>query len=406
MTVRRFAVDAAVVAALAVATVLYELQWSILTPGADEVLKRGFGLGLPGDWFATQVTHWWIATGVGLATMLVRSWLPLVALAGAGAMSLVHALLPATPFMPVDLAAPVALFTVAARLNQRWLSSAGAIAAVGLAFVPPLVREASVMTPTPWGGGAFVPPTVLALAWMFGDRSRTRRAYLDQVTQRALDLERQRGQQAELAAAAERARIARELHDAVAHGLAIIVIQAQAAAGAMERRPATARSALAAIVATGRDSLAEMRRLLGLTRPDGPELAPLPGLSDLPMLIERVRATGLPVSLNQSGAAPTELPTGVGLSAYRIAQEGLTNVLKHAGPNASVEVGIHYGPDVIEVTVADTGPGAGGPANDRRGNGLRGMRERVAMLGGTFTATDRSTGGFQIAARLPLGEST
>ena len=306
MTVRRFAIDAAIVAALAVATLLYELQWNILTPATDEVLKRGFGLGLPDDWFATQVTHWWIATGVGMATMLVRSWLPLVALSGTVAMSLVHALLPATPFMPVDLAAPVAMFTVAARLNQRWLSYASAVAAVGLAFVPPLVREPSVMAPTAWGGGAFVPPTVLALAWLFGDRSRTRRAYLDQVTQRALDLERQRGQQAELAAAAERARIAREMHDAVAHGLAIIVIQAQAAAGAMERRPATARSALAAIVATGRDSLAEMRRLLGLTRPDGPELAPLPGLSDLPMLIERVRATGLPVSLNQSGTAPTD----------------------------------------------------------------------------------------------------
>lgn len=405
MSVRRFAVDAAIVAALALATALYELQWHFLMPLSEEVLKRGSVLGLPDDWFQTQLTRWWIATAAGLAAMLIRGWLPLLALAGAAGMSLVHALLPDTPFMPVDLAAPIALFAVAARAGRRWLSYTAAITAVACALIPALLREPSLVAPKAWGGGAFVPPTVLAVAWLAGDRSRTRRAYLDQVTERARDLERQRDQQAELAVAAERARIARELHDAVAHGLSIIVIQAQAAAGAMERRPATARAALAAIVATGRDSLGEMRRLLGLSRPDGPELAPLPGLADLPALVRRVRATGLPVTLDQSGT-PAELPTGVGLSAYRIAQEGLTNVLKHAGPRATVDVRVHYGGNAVEVSVVDTGPGAGGPPDERRGNGLRGMRERVAMLGGTFTARDRPTGGFQVTARLPLAEET
>jgi len=405
VTVRRLVVDAAIVAVLAVATALYELQWHILSPATDEVRKRGIGLGMPEDWFQTQMTQWWIATAAGLAALLIRSWQPLVALVGAGAMTLVHALLPDAPFMPVDLAAPIALYTLAMRPSRRWLSYAGAVAAVACAFVPALLRESTIVAPKAWGGGVFVPPAVLAFAWLFGDRSRSRRAYLDEATQRAQDLERQRDQQVELAAAAERARIARELHDAVAHGLSIIVIQAQAAAGAMERRPATARAALAAIVATGRDSLGEMRRLLGLTRPDGPDLAPLPGLSDLPMLVDRVRATGLPVTLNQSGE-PTDLPTGVGLSAYRIAQEGLTNALKHAGTDAVVDLSIHYGPDALEVTVADTGPGAGGLPDERRGNGLRGMRERVAMLGGTFSASDRPAGGFQVTARLPLAEST
>ena len=405
VTARRFAVDAAVVAALAVATVLYELQWHILVPNVEEILKRSVGLGLAPDWYQIEMTRWWVATAVGLATMLVRSRWPLIALAGAGAMTLVHALLLTTSFMPVDLAAPIALYSVAARPDRRWLSYASGLAAVACAFIPALLREATFLSPKAWGGGVFVPPTVLAFAWLFGDRSRSRRAYLVQATQRAQDLERQRDQQAELAAAAERARIARELHDAVAHGLAIIVIQAQAAAGAMERRPATARAALAAIVATGRDSLGEMRRLLGLTRPDGPELAPLPGLSDLSTLVDRVRATGLMVTLHQSGES-TDLPTGIELSAYRIAQEGLTNALKHAGPAAAVDVSIHYGPDSIEVVVADTGPGAGGPPDERRGNGLRGMRERVAVLGGTLTASDRPTGGFQVTARLPTVEAS
>ena len=405
MTVRRFAADAAVVAALGLATFLYELQWHVLTPDTQEALKRGVGLGLPDGWFQTQLIQWWVATAVGIGAMLVRSWWPLVALTGAAAMSLVHALLPDTPFMPVDLAAPVALFTLAARAHRRWLSYASAVAVVACAFAPAVLREPSILAPVAWGGGVFVPPAVLAFAWLVGDRSRTRRAYLDQAMQRARDLERQRDHQAELAAAAERARIARELHDAVAHGLAIIVIQAQAAAGAMERRPAVARAALVSIVATGRDSLGEMRRLLGMARPDGAELAPLPGLADLPALVERVCSTGLPVTLHQSGA-PADMPTAVGLSAYRIAQEGLTNALKHAGPEATVDVSVHYGPDTVEVTVADTGSGAGGPPDERRGNGLRGMRERVAMLGGTFIATDRPTGGFEVLARLPLAEAT
>jgi signal transduction histidine kinase len=245
----------------------------------------------------------------------------------------------------------------------------------------------------------------MAVAWLVGDRARTRRLYLEQVTARAQDLERDRHRQAELAVAAERARIARDLHDVVAHGLSIVVIQAQAAAGAMEKRPATARAALASIVATGRDSLAEMRRLLGLTRPEGPELAPLPGLADLPGLAERVCAAGLPVSLRIDGEAGTPSP-GVALCAYRIAQEALTNALRHAGPAATVDVILRYRADKIELTVRDTGLGAGGEPDERRGNGLRGMRERVAMLDGTVTVGDAPDGGFQVRAELPLTDES
>lgn len=399
MSLRRLAVDAAIVAVLAAATAVYEPVGRLLAmPDSAEIARK---LGEEAEWLRFQVIQWFAASAVGLAAMLVRSHLPVLSLAVTAGMTLVHATSQIAPVAPVDVAAPIALFTLAAGATRRWVSYAALGLTLACAMLPGLLAVPDQIT---WAGGSLVPPTVVALAWLFGDRSRTRRAYLDQVSQRALDLERERDQQAELATAAERARIARELHDAVAHGLSVIVIQAQAAAGSMERRPGTARAALAAIVATGRDSLTEMRRLLGLTRPDGQELAPLPGIGDLPTLVDRIRAAGLPVTLEQTGR-PADLPTGVGLTAYRVVQEALTNALKHAGPAASVTVTVHYGPDVVELTVTDTGPGAGGLPDERRGNGLRGMRERVAMLDGTLTAADGPRGGFQVRATLPVVEA-
>jgi signal transduction histidine kinase len=144
-----------------------------------------------------------------------------------------------------------------------------------------------------------------------------------------------------------------------------------------------------------------MRRLLGLDRPDETEFAPLPGAADLPALAARVRAAGLPVDLRVRGDL-TALPTGVGLSAYRIVQEALTNALKHAGPQATVHIDVCHQSGAVELTVADTGRGSGGTPDELRGNGLRGMRERVALLGGTFAAGDVAGGGFRVRARLPL----
>jgi signal transduction histidine kinase len=331
-----------------------------------------------------------------MAALLLRRRFPLVALAVTGGMALVHFTGVRIGLTPVDAAAPVALYTVA-NAARRPLSYAALAVSVGGALLPKLLA----MPAGPWREASLIPPVAMVVAWLVGDRARTRRLYLEQLTARARDLERDRDRQAELAVAAERARIARDLHDAVAHGLSIVVIQAQAAAGAMEKRPATAQAALAAIVATGRDSLAEMRRLLGLTRPDGPDLAPLPGLRDLPGLVERVRAAGLPVSLRVDGDAGAVSP-GVGLCAYRIAQEALTNALRHAGPTVTADVAVHCGSDRLELTVRDTGRGAGGEPDERQGNGLRGMRERVAMLDGTVTIGDAPDGGFQVRAVLPM----
>lgn len=391
MTQRRLAVDAAVVAVLAAATAAYEpLQRLLSTPDAAEISKK---LGQAAEFYQLQLVRWWIASAVGVAAMLVRSRFPLVALVGAAGMTMVHASAEFIPVMPVDLAAPIALFTLAAAPGRRWVS----YAALGLSLVAAYL-VAAVVGPIGWAGGSWVPPAVVALVWLFGDRTRTRRAYLDEVAARARDLERERDQQAELATAAERARIARELHDAVAHGLSVIVIQAQAAAGSMDRRPATARAALAAIVATGRDSLTEMRRLLGLTRPDDQELAPLPGVADLPTLVERIRAAGIPVTLNQTGR-PVALPTGVALTVYRITQEALTNALKHASP-ARARVLVSFGEQGLELEITDDGPG---PATERNGagQGLIGMRERVALHHGSMRTGARPEGGYAVTVRLP-----
>jgi signal transduction histidine kinase len=408
MNLRRLAIDAGIVALLAAATVAYVRRpgggWLFFTD--EKVIEK---LGGHAVWEAAMV-RWWAASAVGTGAMLMRSRLPVVALAGAAAMTLVHVTTSVIiPLLPLDAATPIALFSLAARPPSRRVSYAAFAVTLGLSFVPAL--WANRISGEGFGGGTLTPPTAVALAWLFGDRSRAQR---EQASRRARDLERERDQQAEIGAAAERARIARELHDAVAHGLSIIVIQAQAGGGALDQRPtstrtahdATARAALEAIETTGRDSLTEMRRLLGLDRPGeadpgAADLAPLPGATDLPALVARVAATGLPVKLQVTGDL-TALPTGVGLSAYRIVQEALTNALKHAGPDATVQIDVCHHPEAVELTVADTGRGAGGPVDERRGNGLRGMRERVTVLGGSLSAGDIPAGGFRVHARLPL----
>jgi signal transduction histidine kinase len=410
MKLRRLAADAGIVAVLAVATAAYVRRsdgWAYFAPDPREVVKIG-----PGVWH-TELTRWWVATGVGMSAMLLRSRFPLVAVAGATAMTAIHLTLSFFPLLPLDAAAPIALFTIAAGPGPRWLSYCALGAMLGLSAVPAVrayLEHTTALIGDALGGNGLALPAAVALSWLLGDRGRARQ---ELAARQARDLERERDQQAEIGAAAERARIARELHDAVAHGLAIIVIQAQAGAGALDRRPAatrtahdaTARTALDAIEVTGRDSLTEMRRLLGLDRPGEADLAPLPGTADLPALAARVSAAGLPVDLDLAGDLSV-LPTGVGLSAYRIVQEALTNALKYAGPQATVHVEVCQGQDAIELTVADTGRGAGGPPDELRGNGLRGMRERVALLGGTLTVGDNPGGGFQVHAHLPLAVST
>jgi len=388
--VKHLAIDAGIVAALAAATVVFirgPENWMYLFPGPKELAKIG------PEFYRAELISWWTATGVGIVAMMARSWKPMLALAGALVMGAVHILSDITPLLPIDLAAAFALYAVAATEIRRWISYTALAFALAVALFaiiwgfmsPPLFAPTSATV---------LPPSAILVAWLAGDRIRARH---EEEKQR----ERERFAEAELAVADERGRIARDMHDAVAHGLSIMVIQAQAAIGALDRRPATARAALEAIETTGRHSLGEMRRLLGLSRPEETQLAPLPGIADLTALADRVRQAGLAVSLEVTGE-PARMPGGVAASVYRIVQEALTNALKHAGPKAHADVSVHCGQERLEVTVADTGRGTGGVLDESRGSGLRGMRQRVELLGGSFSAADGAGGGFEVRARIPV----
>ena len=242
---------------------------------------------------------------------------------------------------------------------------------------------------------------IAAVAWLIGFAFYERNRRTVELTERAERAERARDSEARAAAAEERARIAREMHDVVAHSLSVMVVQAEAAEAMLDADPERARQPLAAVQETGRGALTELRRMLGVLREmadEGPALAPQPGLSGLDELARQVREAGLPVSVRVEGE-PRPLSPGIDLSAYRIVQEGLTNALKHAGP-ATAEVVVRYGPRDLVLEVRDDGRGRA--ASNGGGHGLLGMRERVALYGGDLTAGPRPEGGFALTARLPL----
>jgi len=231
----------------------------------------------------------------------------------------------------------------------------------------------------------------------------TRRAYLAELRDRAQRLEREHDQTSALAAAVERARIAREMHDSVAHHLTVIVALSDGALAAVTRSPAQAADAIRGVSSTAREALAETRRLLGILRTeDGLELRqPLPGLSDLDGLFTRVRAAGLPVRYERSGP-PGDTPPGVQLVIFRLVQEALTNTMKHAGPGASAAVRLQLEPREIRVEVDDDGAGSAGVSR-APGGGLTGMAERVGAFGGELTCGPRQPRGWRVTACLDPG---
>jgi signal transduction histidine kinase len=210
---------------------------------------------------------------------------------------------------------------------------------------------------------------------------------------------RERAQARQLAVSEERARIARELHDVVAHGVSVIAVQADAAEAALEHDPARAEAPLQAIRGSAQDALAEMRRMLGVLRADdeGSDRAPQPGLAELPELVEHARAAGVPVELELDGE-PRPLPASLDVTAYRIVQEALTNIRKHA-PGAATTVRVAWRADGIELSVRDRGPGPDGHGD---GHGLLGMRERVRIHGGRLRTGPAAGGGFEVSAELPV----
>ena len=252
---------------------------------------------------------------------------------------------------------------------------------------------------------ALVAAVIYAFAWLLGEFIGARRAYQIEVEYRLALLETERDQQATIAVAAERTRIARELHDVVAHAVSVIVVQADGAGYAIRTDPDMAEAAVRTISATGREALTELRRLLDVLRSDTEDRAsrvPQPDVTALPDLAEKVSAVGLPVELDLRGELTT-LPAAVVLGIYRIVQESLTNTLKHAGTGANASVRVERVGGLVEVEVDDNGSGHGGPHGlVSGGNGLIGMRERASVLGGTLTAGQSPRGGWQVRAILPV----
>lgn len=246
---------------------------------------------------------------------------------------------------------------------------------------------------------------ILFGVWGFGRWMRHRALAAVVLTERAEEAERNRHEQAARAVTEERARIARELHDLVAHSMGVIVIQAQGAQRALDTSPDQAREALSAIETAGRSGMAEMRRLLGMLTDDGVDAGtvPQPTLHEIPDLVERLRAAGISVDLRVEGAVRA-LPAGLELTGYRVVQEAMTNALKHAG-QVPVDVRLRYEPDWLDIEVTDQGPtDSMQPVNghDSGSHGLVGMRERVSLYGGTIDTGPTTGGGFSVHARIPL----
>jgi signal transduction histidine kinase len=309
--------------------------------------------------------------------------------------------------------------------SQAWVYLAGLGAAVLLGHVRSEL-QARVGLAVVVGGGAIVVHNdpglslgssasalvIFAFGWLVGYALRQRTERTEVAEERAVRAEREREAAARLAVAEERARIARELHDVVAHAVSVMVLQAGAVRHRMRDSDAEDRELLENVEKAGRAALAEMRRLLGAMRGDGdePERVPHPGLADLNGLIAHVRAAGLAVGLQVDGE-PVELPAGLDLSVYRIVQEALTNTLRHAAARRA-DVALSFGPHDLRIEVRDDGRGpadGGGPGGghgdglgDGHGHGLVGIRERVKIYGGEMSAGRTPGGGFVLQARLPL----
>ncbi|MFF5011631.1 sensor histidine kinase [Streptomyces sp. NPDC001165] len=336
------------------------------------------------------------------AALVFRRRAPKTVLAVTGTLSVIECVT-GDPRTPVAMSAVVALYTVASATDRTttWR--------VGLLTMTVLTAAAMLGGPLPW----YAQENLGVLAWTgigatAGDAVRSRRAVVQAMRERAERAERTREEEARRRVAEERLRIARDLHDVVAHHIALVNVQAGVASHVMDKRPDQAKEALAHVREASRSALGELRATVGLLRQSGDPEAPTepaPGLSRLEDLAGTFRSAGLPVEVARTDHG-TELPAAVDLAAYRIVQEALTNVQKHAGTDATAEVSVvRVGPN-IEVTVLDDGSGASAEPGTGGGHGLLGMRERVTALRGTLTTGPRYGGGFRVHAILPVKTRT
>ncbi len=339
--------------------------------------------------------EWMVLATAQLVPLLWRRRHPIGVFAAVAVASGAQVLMIDVP-LHSQVAFPIALYSVA-----RFSSAVPAAVALGVALVAAAAASVdwllgfdSTVKASTFSPYFLTMAGIVVTAWALGTQGRTRRAYVDALIERGERIEREAAQQVALAASDERARIAREMHDVVAHGLTVMVVQADGARYAAPSDPALATTALADISTTGREALTEMRRLLGLLRAEETGTAPQPRLADIAALAAEEQVHAELVGLERP------VPDGLALTAYRVVQEALTNARKHAGPAATTHVRVHVDDD-IEIVVEDDGRGASA-LDDGHGLGLLGMRERVLAHEGTVEAGPRPNGGFRVQARLPL----
>jgi signal transduction histidine kinase len=328
--------------------------------------------------------------------LLLRRMAPLAVLATTGAATVAIVALGDDPSGASGL---IALYTTAALCERRVSLAALALAAATAATLSAVTADTPGRETSAWFG-ALIAATVTVGIWGLGAYAQTQRRYRRELQDRAASAEREREQLARIAVHEERASIARELHDIVAHSVSVMLVGVRGARDVLRTAPEMADETLARVERSGEQSLAELRRILALLRDPAQraQSRPQPSLSELSELVASYRAAGLPVRLEVVGEPPP-LAGGVELSVYRIVQEALTNVLKHADPN-HVTVTLSFRDAWVELEVADDGTKAGSDVTTT-GQGLIGMRERVALLGGQLETGQRAGGGFRIAARLP-----
>jgi signal transduction histidine kinase len=365
----------------------------------------------------SQVWLGWRDGGVGLAyrgsrplealmiaaftlPLAVRRRAPVIAAAAVAVAILVQVVFVARelPLLPGLLPLAIANYSAAAwgHTRSRLVGLAAVVAADGV-LIARISEEHS-------SGEILFSAFVIAGTWLLGDLARSRHRRAEHFAERARRLEDERDEWARAAVEAERSRIARELHDVVAHTVSLMGVQAGAARILLDEDPDQARAVLRQIEGSARESVDELQRLLAVVRDAGaaPVLEPQPTLDQLDGLVAQVRAAGLHVDLEVE-PVPYTVPSGVALAAYRIVQEALTNTLKHAGAaRARVCLAYDGSTDALEIEISDDGRGAAA-TNGHRGHGLIGMRERTALYGGTLQAGPLPAGGFSVTARLPLG---
>lgn len=373
-----------------------EQPWRLSPRGQrwfDVALATCLLLPIPGVLF---VEAWWVVLGAAqIVPLYWRRGHPVAVFAVVAAASGAQVLVLDVPLWS-QLAFPVATYSVARYATTGWgvAAAAGGIVAAAVASVDWLNHYGEALKPSNFMAYFLTISAFVVTAWALGALGRTRHAYVDALVERGRQIEREASQQVALAASEERTRIAREMHDVVAHGLSVMVVQADGARYAAARRPEVAVEALTTIAATGRQALTEMRRLLGLLRADDTGTRPQPRLPDIAALVAEHQ---VPAELE---GLDRPVPDGVALTAYRVVQEALSNVRKHAGPEARSRVRVTV-TDAVEIVVDDDGRGASA-IGDGQGLGLLGMRERVLAHDGDIAAAPRPSGGFRVRARIPL----